>query len=409
MDIDAVVERLILERGQLDPLLLLRQIGVLSDSGLTAWRQGQVGSLDDVLTGDPLWIDGCLRQAARMARILGLKPKTVTSHGMDSAGIRIDLKVDAGGNPGRMALLTTQYHRPEPGVGSRQMDLFLDNPETGLINDLLHAIARHDLERVRSHSIRLEKWNPENSLLKELRPMMAAIENREAWRDNPQEGYRWLEREIIPHAAGLLGNLEGMFLKPFHQTLDQALTGVPFDPNEPNIHRSWTLERLGDWKSLVECVLLEEGWTRQPVLLTRLAMALHKLRRLEANRQVWIRFFWEFPEIAGRTLETRGDKDLLRMWHAFLDRNPAEKEMFPAWMLLEQPRLAENEGEWLDMDGPDPVPGKQAFSMLAELLRLEQEMPDSVETLAQRRRLKEAFPEVFSMFLQTVHRTTISR
>ncbi|HAT49065.1 MAG: hypothetical protein HQL07_17665 [Nitrospirae bacterium] len=406
MDIASVVERLIQERGQLDPLVFLQEIQVVSKTGLATWRQGKVASLQDVLQGDPLWIDGCLRQAARMARTLGLTPRTVEACRTDTHGHRQGLQISTLHDPGREALYTTHYQRPKTGHGGTQMDLFLDTPETMLINDLILAIADHNAPVADELVKRLAENHPQNGALEELHPLIQAITQKEHLAHTPMEGIQIIQDEIVPCAQQTLAALAGRYLKPFYRLFDRALMHQPFDPQHPNAHRSWTLEQLENWKALAECVLLEEGWVRQPVLLQRRAKALFQLKRLEASHQVWVQFFWGFPQQAAQAIESQGDKNLKRLWYDFIDRvehRENDAQTFPAWMLIHQPRLAEQREEWLEeADGETPLPEKTAFFLLADLLRTERESPASPDSLALRYQLKERFPELFSLFMGTI-------
>ncbi|HIJ85631.1 MAG TPA: hypothetical protein HPQ00_15695, partial [Magnetococcales bacterium] len=307
------------------------------------------------------------------------------------------------GDPGREALFTTHYQRPKPVEGGVQMDLFLDTPETMLINDLLQAIVKHDVPTSTDLFKRLEKEHARNGMLEEFRPLLGAITRGKTLVEDPMGGLELLQGEITPCARQSLGRLEDLFLKPFYRIFDHAFVGKAFDPKHPEAHRSWTLERLEDWKSVGECVLLEEDWMQQPVLLFRRAHALFRLRRLDSSRQVWILFFWKFPRQAAQVLEAGGDKDLMRWWHGFTDWT-ADKEvdydLFPAWMLLDQPKLAENRAEWSE-ETDKTIPGRKAFFLLADLLDAEKETPFSPDSMKLRRKLKKAFPELFTLFMQT--------
>lgn len=407
MDIASVVERLVQERGQLDPLVFLQEIGVVSKTGLATWRQGKIATLQEVLQGDPLWIDGCLRQAARMARTLGLTPRTVEVFRMDTHGHRQGLQISPTHDPGREALYTTHYQRPKTGHGGTQMDLFLDTPETILVNDLIQAIANHNAQVADDLVKRLEENHPHNGTLEELHPLIKVITQKEQWVLTPLEGITFIQEEIVPLAQQTLAALTGRFLKPLYRMFDRALMHHPFDPQHPNAHRSWTLEQLENWKALAECVLLEEGWIQQPVLLQRRAKALFQLKRLDASLQVWVQFFWGFPHHAAQAIENQGDKNLKRLWYSFIDRvehRENDAVTFPAWMLIHQPRLAEQREEWLEeAEEETPPPGKTAFFLMADLLRTEKESPTSPDSLALRHQLKEGFPELFSLFMGTIH------
>ncbi|MBF0436574.1 MAG: hypothetical protein HQL77_14525 [Magnetococcales bacterium] len=409
MDVHAIVERLVQERGQLDPLVFLQEIGAVSKPGLTSWRHGDVSCLQEVLQGDPQWIDGCLRQAGRMARTLGLAPKTVDSCRMDADGHHRGLRIDNIGDPGREALYTTHYQRPRSDTGGIQLDLFLDTPETMLVNDLIQAVAQHDDKKAAKLCKQLEKEHPNNGVLEEVRPLIAAIKLGEKLVASPIKGLKRLREEIIPCAKQALGNLERHFLKPFYRQFDQVLIGQTFDPKHPDAHRSWTLECLENWQSLAECILLEEAWTQHPLLLYRRAHALFQGKRLVASWQVWVQFFWGFPLQAASALENAADKELKRLWLGFSDHKPdiePDPTLFPAWMLLAQPLLTENRDEWLEEIEEKPShTGRTVFFLLDDLLRAEKSAPASSGALSLRRQLKETSPEAFALFLQTVQQS----
>lgn len=409
MDVHAIVERLVQERGQLDPLVFLQEIGAVSKPGLTAWRQGTVSSLQEVLQGDTQWIDGCLRQAGRMARTLGLTPKTVDACRMDDDGHHRGLRIDNTGDPGREALYTTHYQRPRADGGGMQLDLFLDTPETLLVNDLIQAIAQHDDKKAAKLCKQLEKEHPKNGVLEEVRPLIAAIKLGDKLVASPHKGLKRLRDEIIPCAKQALSGLERRFLNPFYRQFDRALIGQPFDPKHPDAHRSWTLECLENWQALAECILHEESWTRHPLLLNRRAHALFQSKRLVASWQVWVLFFWMFPLQAVVAMENAADKELKRLWLGFSDHQPdAEHDpaLFPVWMLLAQPLLTENRDAWLEETEEKPSNnGRTIFFLLDDLLRAEKSAPGSSDALSLRRQLKEISPETFALFLQTVQRS----
>ncbi|MBF0422491.1 MAG: hypothetical protein HQL73_05810 [Magnetococcales bacterium] len=408
MDVTAVVERLVQERGQLDPIVFLQEMGFVSKPGLAAWRQGQVDCLQEVLQGDPQRIDACLRQAARMARTLGLAPKTVDACRTHLDGQRQGLRVDTAGDPGREALYTTHYQRPKDHHGGVQMDLFLDTPETLLVNDLIQAIARHDLMTATELCQRLRSENPENGILEDLPPLIAAIELGDELPQQPLQALERLHNEILPCSRQALGALAKPFLKPIYRRLDRAFVGFPFDPAHPDAHRSWTLERLENWRAMAECILLEENWTRQPVLLYRRAQALFRLKRLGACWQVWATFFWAFPPLAPTFLEKCQDRDLLRLWHGFIDLDLEVRvtpELFPVWMALAQPQWWSDNDEW--PEDQDDLPGQTVFLLLVELLRAENDPPSTSDSLSLRRKLKETSPAAFELFMKVKQRKEI--
>lgn len=407
MDVVAVAERLIQEQGKLDPLKFLQEIGVVSGPALKSWYQGKVACLDEVLQGDPGWIDNSLRQAARMARSLGLTPKTIEAFRVDGNGQRLALLVDAEGDPGREALFTTHYHRSQKKQDGVQLDLFLDTPETLLVNDVVDTLAKHDAVAAKGLLKRMKKERPKNGTVKEFRFLADAIIKKEELRHSPLEGLKHFRGTIIKRAREALGGQAGRFLIPFYRMFDQVFVGKSFDPQHPDAHRSWTLEQLGEWESLGECVLLEAAWTRQPVLLFRRAKALFHRRRLDESRQTWILFFWNFPCQAIQFLETGqgDDKELIRLWNRFTDREfegELDGAMFPAWLLLEQPRLGENHEEWSEDDGAEITPGRAAFFLINDLMRIEKEASASPLSLELRRQLKEKFPDLFKPFMQAV-------
>jgi hypothetical protein len=134
-ELQAQIDALLLEQGALALVELLFATGRLLYADYEAWRQGDVGSLDEVLMGRREAVREELEQAVAYARALGLveQPTELTRTRNTSIGAGA-LRVSD--DPRLSALIVRRY---VPAQSALQMDLFFDNPVVSLVNGLARA------------------------------------------------------------------------------------------------------------------------------------------------------------------------------------------------------------------------------------------------------------------------------
>ncbi|HEX7080548.1 MAG TPA: hypothetical protein VF329_06005 [Gammaproteobacteria bacterium] len=160
-------------------------------------------------------------------------------------------------------------------------------------------------------------------------------------------------------------------LAPFWRRLGDALAGVPFDPERPQLHASYAYAHALDWPRTIAAIEAVPDHADEPVLLERLAIA--RLRSGDRNGAIAAlsQLRWRSPETASECLEQGRIRDFTvsQAWFAFveLDAEP-DVTFFPTYQLLAEPGLVRSLPETL-ASGERVSAGEQAFSAVRALLR----------------------------------------
>ena len=338
--VQAAVQRLVMEHGEYAPLELLLAANRLGYEDYRAWREGRLRSLDEVLAGAPREVRTWLEGARSWAEALGLDREPVTHHGWEeNAGAVLTASVDSPLN----ALLSCRFRRTRE---HDQLDLFIDGAQTAAVNALLEALAARDAGQARRTLDRLVGIDRDHGQRFHATALIGALEAPAP--GGPDQGLEQLdrmERERAPAASALLGARRRDFLAPLWRGIGRALGPVPFDPNHPERHASRAHREGLDWESLRRSILAVSDYERRPVLLARLAEAEWRLRNRVQAVECWFALCRLAPEEFERLIETPDFPDwaLRTAWRLALAQD-FEPELtpvwFPAWMLLEEPGLA---------------------------------------------------------------------
>jgi len=327
------LDQLMQEQGEYLPLELLLAEGRLDYADYEEWRSGDTFDLAGRLFGDPEQIERELAAAAAYARKLRLVAE-VRDYTPWGGGERLRFsrreKFDA--------LFHTAYRR---GGDERQMDLFMDNAGSSLANAVVKALGRRNTEQAARQLAQLYRGDPANNRLGALERLLEAALSLDREVDDPEREMQHLREQIQPLAEDTLKGDSRAYLTPLWRRLDDALAGRPFDPRQPDLHRSYSAARMLDWAAVTAAVEAEPDWARQPVLLRRhAAAALHRRQPRQALADLFL-LCWRFPEQAAPPA-SEWPADTLRAWQRFAELEPElEIEAFPAWLLILRPRLAE--------------------------------------------------------------------
>ena len=281
----------------------------------------------------------------------------------------------------------------------RQLDLFQDNPATRALNQLRDALSARDVDRCRDALAWLSREQPGHEVESEARTLMEALEAPAP--EAPAEGLRALEsveREWLPAAKRVLGPEDGRdFLAPLWRGAARAIESIPFNPACPERHASWAYHCGRDWSSARRSVLGVEGYDAHPVLLARLAEAEWRLGKRVRALDHWFTLGRRSPS-AFEALMSKPDfpdEAIATAWRRAQDSDvePAiSPEWFPAWMLLEEPALAQ------------PCESRQEQDAAGQALRVVRTLltthPDDPSNLPLRRELKTLHPGLLETFLR---------
>ena len=339
-EMQAAVQRLVMEHGEYSPLELLLATNRLGYEDYRAWREGRLASLDAVLTGGPHEARAWLEGAQAWAGALGLDPEPAVHQGWgENAGADLAASADAALN----ALLGTRFRRTQE---HDQLDLFIDGAQTAAVNALLDALAAREAGEARRTLDRLVRIDRDHGQRFHATALIAALEAPAP--EGPGQGLERLdrmERDWGPAASALLGVRRRDFLAPLWRDVGRALDPVGFDPHHPERHASRAYREGLDWESLRRAVLAVPGHEKEPVLLARLAEAEWRLRNRAQAIEAWFALCRLAPEEFERLIDAPDFPDwaLRTAWRLALDSDlepEVSRAWFPAWMLLEEPGLA---------------------------------------------------------------------
>jgi hypothetical protein len=206
-----------------------------------------------------------------------------------------------------------------------------------------------------------------------------------------------LQREVCPLAEEMLGPGARHFLAPQWQRLTQALLDIDFDPDNPELHRSYSALRAEDWGQVKASVEATSNWEGQPVLLRRHARACGRLHLDSGAVSDWFRLCWRSPDEAVN-IGNEAEPQWRRYWQRFLELDPElPNRDFPAWVLIDQPGLA----RWLaterclvDVDVPED------YQATAELVQEKPSPLVDAGLMDKRKLLQLSNPELFACYLR---------
>jgi hypothetical protein len=428
--LQAQVDAQLLEQGAFTPLELLFNSGRLLYSDYEGWRRCEIDLLEGVLMGNSEKIKAELEQAASYARRIGLVEQPQEFHAWHTQ------EPHAGG--GERPLRISLDRQLQRLIGSRyvraqsvpQMDLFFDNPVVALTNGIVQALTTRNSPNAQRQLDQLYAQAPTHADLAAFDQLLAALGRLGHPVGEPREELAFL-LEVTPTARRLLGAQSRDLLSPLWLQLAAALVNTPFDPNEPNLHRSFPLTQAQDWAAASDCVLREPQWQWHAPLCLRLAeSAFNRRRRVEALA-AWCQLCWRAPESAPEAVSKLHQPELTALWQRFLDveaelqdiEEPAQTARqafpsiraatppdvdlpasalteadFPAWLLLSEPGLALQLTEDLPMSD---TPAEQHYRVVHRWVQARRARRQNDE-LALRKTLQASHPALFRLLKRSV-------
>lgn len=384
------VDRLLFEQGTYTPLELLLAEGRLMYADYEAWRGGQCDYLEALLFGDPEQSYDLMKRAEAYARALGLAPETQRyASGEAQQGQR--LRFSSASEPDRC--FHTGYRKDD---AAPQLDLLMDTAGVVLANGIIRALVQRDVVEARRLLERLFETDPGHRQLGGLERLVVAGSMASPVEDAGLELLK-LQRELCPLAEEILGPGARHFLAPQWQRLAQALLDVDFDPDNPELHRSYAALRAEDWGQVKASVEAISSWDEQPVLLRRHARAGGRLHLDSGAISDWFRLCWRFPGEAVN-IGNEAEPQWRRYWQHFLELDPElPNRDFPAWVLIDQPGLARwlaTERCFADADVPED------YRATAELVQEKSSPLVDAGLVDKRKLLQVSNPELFACYLR---------
>lgn len=387
------IDQLLMEQGSYSPLDFLLAEGRLDYSDYEAWRSGHILHLEEVLFGGPEQISLMLEQAEEYVVALKLEPELLSyrTWGSDSNTI-----LSFSRHPAREQRFHTRYRKAED---QPQLDLFMDATAANLANQTVQALIDRDNGEARRLLQRLFDADPAHPRLGALERLVEAEQHLQGPISDVEKSFSYIQDELTPLAEDELESGSLNLLAPHWRHLTLALQDVPFDPERPKLHPSYTAGRSFDWQQVINVIQAEQEWLWQPLLLWRHAKACEHLHRKLDALQSYFQLCWYFPDEAD-AIGSRAALPLQQAWKDFLALEPElSNELFPAWYLMCRPGLVHHL--------PQPDNEHQATSIQAYqvIYRLHQKATPGTASLNAisiplRAELKQLSPALFAHYMQ---------
>jgi hypothetical protein len=380
-DLKTLVDRLLLEQGQLDPLELLLAADLLAYEDFEGWRLGRRSDLQQALRAEPEQAVDLLQRAASYAKSQGLAATPLHHRGW--AGFQVRLRVGD-----HDALERACSAVMAPPSDRHQLDLFQDSTALVLEDEVRAALAERRPERARGQVAQLMRQDPNHRRLHGYLRLVQAIDDDAAV--TPEERLAELEA-IEPLAHELLCHRARDYLAPLWTALARTLAGRPFDPAFPRAHAAYAWAGAERWEAVRETVEMEPRWREHAPLVLAHGEACWHGREPVLARRDWMWLAWRHPEEAERAFRSPAlpDRRLTDLWNLFGDLDePLETEDFPAWLLLEDPAA------FMQVP-PEPAPADERGTVYGLLHRLVK----GEGGVALRRELAESHPALLRCFL----------
>jgi hypothetical protein len=383
--LDALVDRLLLEQGQLDPFELLIAADLLAYEDYEAWRTGRRPELQGALHAAPEQVVGILDRAGSYARRQKLADIALTQKAWGGH----DSPLSVGTHQGLNRACGIAY---APHPDRQQLDLFHDSTALLLEDEIRCALAERRTDRAREQIVRLMQQDPAHPRLRSFLRLMQAIDESDVpdLRRSPEDRAAELE-DVEPLARQVLGHRARDFLAALWADVAERLVGRRFDRARPGLHAAVAWARAGRWEAAREGVEAEPNWRDQPALVLIHADAVWHRRDPAAARRDWLWLCWEFPTEAERAFGSGAfaDRRLGDLWNGFGDLDEAlETEDFPAWLLIRDP-------DGFAMVSPDSAPADER----GDAFRVLHRMVAGGDAIELRRELGEVHPKLLRLFL----------
>jgi hypothetical protein len=284
----------------------------------------------------------------------------------------------------------------------QQLDIFDDGRETMLANDLVAAIAAGDPVRAHRAMAALLAEFPDHAHRDAAALLVDALAAAEpvpfidaaaaaAAREH-------LEDRLAPAALALLGREAAARWRAARlRVLGERSARVAWEPERARAHAASCFIAARAWAEALAAVQAIESWRRQPQPLAWAAEATWHHAGPDAGWPLVAESAWLSPARTPALLGALGEPRIVRLAARFEGDLDDDFGWFPAWLLVDQPLLAQP----LDaaQPGRDSAP-ERAFKTLQGLLRLERQGRHH-EVAEQRRRLRDLHGALFALYMST--------
>ena len=343
--IQVLVDDQLQDHGSFNPVDFLLTSGRFSYSAYEAWRYRKKEYLDELLSGSVPEIISQLQQACDYAEHLGLDRVHAQVMSWSRPDTTETQALRCSRNSELEALLSIQF---EAKTNHPQHDLFVNNPVTVLINNLVVSIIGRNSIAAEGHLKDLYIKAPDHKDLQGFELLVHSLEMMKQPAKGQMSELQVIEEHFVDAAQKLLGNKWRDYINSIWHWLATATFRRSYDPKQPRLHGSYLLAQAGDWSSVQQIIEAEGNYLAVPEIGFRLAQALHFLNERSRQIEVWCRMCWAYPIETEDYLSSEKTRDSLikPLWLSYLDiedtfelSEAPECSLFPAWVLIQEPGL----------------------------------------------------------------------
>jgi len=288
-----------------------------------------------------------------------------------------------------------------------QLDIFQHSRDVMLRNELAQALQRRDAQAAGSARQALAGEYPEDPALADASTLIDALTYFDTAPFTApaqvQQTRERVEKHVAPAARRQCGDTAAdAWLSTLWGCLARRAAELPYCRDDPQSHCAALWLRAGDWNAAVEAVERIESWRRIPVPLAWMARARWQIFGFDLALPLLVELAWVSPrrfEELARSLQDRALRALLQRFDADFEGvgDSDDAAWFPAWLLVEQPRLSEL------LVGARTSRGslaEEGWQLMMSLLTLERQGRHA-ELIEHRRRLKGLHEGLYRAYMKS--------
>ncbi len=288
-----------------------------------------------------------------------------------------------------------------------QLDIFSHSRDVMLRNDVVAALERRDAEAARAARRVLQGEFPDDDTLAAQAVLIAALASTGdglfASHQAVRNARMVLAEAVVPAAQRVLGDAAGpAWLVPLWRDLAERSAALQFRADAADEHAAPLWLRAGDWAAAAAAVGGIESWQRIPAPLGWMAEARHHSDGLDAAWPLLVELAWLAPkrfDLVSRVLADASLERLRKRFDAAFEGegSVADLAWFPAWLLIDAPRLAAVVGR---AQASLQEPPERAMRLLLDLLELERQGRHH-DLVARRRELRGLNASLYALYMAT--------
>lgn len=288
-----------------------------------------------------------------------------------------------------------------------QLDIFEDNRDLMLRNDVLHALQRRDASQSRRAWRQLQAAYADDTALADLDCLVSELERPAgpsfAAAAEACAARRTVEDELAPAAQRQWdATAAAAWMAPLWAALARRAEHLPLDAERAESHAAALHLRAGDFAAAAAAVTRIASWRRIPAPLAWMTEAVYRRDGLDASWALLAELAWLAPQRFDALTRRLADPLLTRLRRQFDaefegDGREPDGAWFPAWVLCEKPALAAPLGQ--AQPGLQHAP-ERALRLLLDLLHLERQGRQH-DLPAQRKRLRALQPGLYAAYMKS--------